>query len=59
MKFVVTGTNRQVGAIGVFESFEIEVEAEGREAAFDAAREARYAVGFEHVHVTEVVRIAA
>lgn len=55
--FIVTGSNREVGAIGIFESFEITVEAEDREQAADLTRYARYDAGFEHVHITEIVRV--
>ena len=53
--YIVTGSNRQVGAIGSHESFETIVNAEDREQAEERTRQSRYAAGFEHVHITEIV----
>lgn len=56
--FRVSGTNRQVGALGVHEPFEIEVEATSSIRATEVARARRCIAGFEHVHIAETEWIA-
>lgn len=56
-RWIVSGRNRRVGAIGAFEGFWIEVEAKTLADALQAARDARYAAGFEHVDRSTASRI--
>lgn len=51
MQWHVTGDDRQVGALGAPDRFEITVEAGDREEAYLEARRVRYAEGREHVHI--------
>lgn len=55
-RWVVQGTNRQVGAIGVHEPFTEIVEARWAQDAQDQVREIRQAAGFEHVLIQKVGR---
>lgn len=52
--YEVGGEDRKVGALGVWQSFTVRVEAKGPKDATNKAREVRYAAGREHVHVYQV-----
>lgn len=54
--FYVAGERREVGALGAPDTFEIRITTAQTEIeAEEAAREACYARGFEHVHIRNVV----
>jgi hypothetical protein len=53
-RYKVSGTNREVGAIGIMVPFSVDVEASNEEEARHEARTARYGAGFEHVHCLAV-----
>lgn len=49
MRYTVSGTSRQVGAIGVMEPFTVTVDAHNEDNAREAVRETLYAQDREHV----------
>lgn len=57
-QYRVYGTNREVGAIGFPEEFWVDVEATDPGKADELARAARYAAGFEHVHIRTIAKLA-
>ena len=52
--FVIVGTNRKQGAIGKTLPFSDRVYTFTWMEAMEVAREARYDLGFEHVHISVV-----
>jgi hypothetical protein len=57
VRYRVTGQDRAVGAIGVFEAWSVVVEAEDAEQASQLAKAGRYELGREHVLATHTERI--
>jgi hypothetical protein len=55
--YKVTGTSRQVGAIGIMEPFTVNVVTESSKAAYDAVRAQLYANNRDHVQVMGIYLI--
>ncbi len=52
--YKVIGESRQVGAIGIFEPFSINIMAGCAKWAYDDVRNSLYANNREHVHIKEI-----
>ncbi len=52
--YKVIGESRQVGAIGIFEPFTINIMAESSKQAYENVRNSQYSNNREHVHIKEI-----
>lgn len=56
-EFLLAGSMRLVGSLGIVSRFARTVSAESESAAKDKVRDHYYGLGYEHVHVHEIVQI--
>jgi DNA polymerase III delta subunit len=54
VRFIVYGTDRTQGALGIPDPFHLIVEAKDPDEAKEKTRQERYAAGREHVHCWQV-----
>jgi hypothetical protein len=55
--YKLSGESRQVGAIGIFEPFEVTLHAKNKDAARELTRSIMYNNNQEHVHIKAISRI--